>query len=127
MIKNGNGLLVWLGVSDLDRACDFYAETLGLEVLHMDTQAGWAEFSHPKTKARLALQQTDPEELMPSGGATVIFDVPQLNKTMKKLEKAGVPFLTGAISMNGFRIATFIDPDGNHLQLRESEDKKKAN
>lgn len=125
MLKHGESLLVWLGVSDLERACDFYAETLNLAVKHLDTQAGWAEFEHPHCSALLALQQIDPDELMPSGGATVVFDVPNLDKSMQNLEKAGVPFLTGKISMNGSQCATFIDPDGNNLQLRQKIKRKK--
>lgn len=123
MIKHGRGVLVWLGVSDLAKACDFYAEMLGLEIKQMDMQSGWAEFVHPKCKTRIAFIETDPDELQPSGGASLVFDVPNLKESMKKLEKAGVPFLTGVINMNGHSFATFIDPDGNNLQLRECKGK----
>jgi predicted enzyme related to lactoylglutathione lyase len=119
MIEHGSTLVVWIGVTDLEKASDFYAETLGLQVALLDHQAGWAEFVHPHCGAHLALQEVDPEELMPSGGATVIFDVPDIEKTMQQLEKSGVPFLTGVIALNGHRLATFVDPDGNHLQLRD--------
>jgi predicted enzyme related to lactoylglutathione lyase len=119
MIEHGNALVVWIGVSDLEKASDFYAETIGLQVAHLDQQAGWAEFVHPHCGARLALQQVDQDELMPSGGATVIFDVADIEKSMHALEKSGVPFLTGIINLDGHRLATFVDPDGNHLQLRD--------
>jgi len=122
MINHGRGILVWLGVSDLTKTCDFYAETLGLEMMHMDMQSGWAEFVHPNCQTRIAFVETDPDEIQPSGGASLVFDVPDLEECMKKLEKAGVPFLTGIISMNGHTFATFIDPDGNNLQLREYRD-----
>jgi len=121
MIEHGSTLVVWLGVSDLEKACDFYAETLGLKVALLDHQAGWAEFTHPHCGARLALQQVESDELMPSGGATVIFDVPDIELTMEQLEKGGVPFLTGVVPLNGHRVATFVDPDGNHLQLRDDQ------
>ena len=61
MASAGSGLLVWLSVSDLENACKFYAETLGLELVHLNDQVGWAEFHHPACDARVALRQTEKE------------------------------------------------------------------
>jgi predicted enzyme related to lactoylglutathione lyase len=119
MIASGTGLMVWLSVSDLQRACDFYGEVLGLSLKHVNDQVGWAEFAHPQAGALLGLRLSEKDEIIPAGGATVVFDVDDLAAGMAELEQAGVPFLTGAMNLNGYRYATFIDPDGNQLQLRE--------
>jgi predicted enzyme related to lactoylglutathione lyase len=119
MIGSAAGLLVWVGVSDLPRACDFYGEVLGLSLVHINDQVGWAEFRHPPSDARVGLRLSDKEEIIPAGGATLVFDVPELTAAMADLEQLGVPFLTGPMNLNGWRFATFIDPDGNQLQLRE--------
>jgi len=119
MIMHGSGLIVWLGVSDLEKSCDFYADTLGLELRHLDHNEGWAEFAHPHCAARLLLRLTDKDEISPAGGATVVFDVLDIRQAMEQLQGGGVPFLTEVINHNSHLYATFIDPDGNHLQLRQ--------
>jgi len=120
MAQAKKGLLVWLSVSDLDTACGFYADTLGLTLAHMDPQIGWAEFALPGSDGRVGLRETDEDEIIPAGGATLTFDVDNLEEIMGDLEKAGVMFITGVMSLNGHRFATFIDPDGNNLQLRQA-------
>jgi predicted enzyme related to lactoylglutathione lyase len=124
MKASETGLLVWFGVSDLPRACDFYGEVLGLSLAHLNDQVGWAEFRHPQSGARVGLRASDKEEIIPAGGATLVFDVQDLSVAMADLEKLGVPFLTGPMNLNGWRFATFIDPDGNQLQLREMTDRE---
>lgn len=121
MVRANTRLLVWLSVSNLDAACGFYADTLGLTLSHMDPQIGWAEFELPSSAARVGLRETEQDEIIPAGGATLTFDVESLEETMAELEGAGVMFITGVMSLNGHRFATFIDPDGNNLQLRQAD------
>jgi predicted enzyme related to lactoylglutathione lyase len=122
MITPGSGMLVWLSVSDLQKACDFYGEVLGLALQHRNEDVGWAEFRHPHCGTRIGLRVCDKEEIIPAGGATLVFDVTDLRAAMEKLEGQDVPFLTGVMNLNGYSFATFIDPDGNQLQLRETSD-----
>ncbi|NLH47862.1 MAG: VOC family protein [Myxococcales bacterium] len=121
MLGEGTGVLVWLGVTQLQRACDFYGKTLGLVLDYQNDEAGWAELRHPASGTRVGLRLTDEDELNPAGGATLVFDVQNLKVSMRELEKQEVLFLTGEMNLNGFRFATFVDPDGNNLQLRQAD------
>lgn len=121
MFGDGTGVLVWFGVTQMQRACDFYGKTLGLALNHLNEDAGWAEFEVPHCGTRVGLRLTDEEEIYPAGGATLVFDVKNLKTAMRDLEKQNVLFLTGEMNLNGFRFATFVDPDGNNLQLRQAD------
>jgi predicted enzyme related to lactoylglutathione lyase len=107
--------LAWYSVTDLDRAKDFYGATLGLKKTF--EMPGWTEFSHAEdaVSVGLALAKDAPN---PSGGATVVFRVPDVDQARKNLETKGVRFEGEVEEIPGaVRIATFRDPFENRLQL----------
>ncbi|MDP8223667.1 MAG: VOC family protein [Candidatus Lernaella stagnicola] len=119
MSNAGTGLLIWLSVSDLSTANNFYTELLGLKPVHVNQDVGWAELLHPGCGAHVGLRLAEKDEIIPAGGATLTFDVNDLENAVAGLERKGVTFITGVMNLNGYSFATFVDPDGNILQLRQ--------
>jgi predicted enzyme related to lactoylglutathione lyase len=106
--------VVWLPVTDIGRAVDFYSGTLGLDV--RDQQEQWAELE--TGGLTIGLNARDEESPAGEGGAVVAFR-PQgsLEDAVQELSGKGVEF-AGDISEHPWgRVAVFKDPDGNDLQL----------
>src|SRR4051794_21117404 len=81
--------LAWYSVTDMDRAKDFYGNVLGLKKT-FEAQ-GWAEFSHAAGNMSVGLA-LNPEPPRQTGGATVVFRVPDLEQARLNLAKHGVQF-----------------------------------
>lgn len=108
--------VVWLPVTDMQRAIDFYSTKLGLEVSRQEDE--WAELTANGLK--IGLNARDEETPGGEGGAVIAFE-PEggLDGAVDELSGAGVSF-EGDISEHPWgRIAAFTDPDGNALQLYE--------
>lgn len=106
--------VVWLPVSDMQRALSFYRDRLGLEALREEDE--WAELD--ANGLRIGLNAR--EEPRGSGGAILAFQ-PQdgLDSAVQELRSGGVE-IAGDVSEHPWgRVATFKDPDGNDLQLYE--------
>ena len=105
---------VWVPVSDMDRAVEFYSSTLDLGV--KDRQGDdWAEIE----AGGLTIGLNARESAGPSGGGAVISFQPDgdLDGEVDRLRGAGVEF-TGDISEHPWgRIVPFRDSEGNDLQL----------
>ena len=108
--------VVWLPVTDMQRAVDFYSGTLGLSVGQQESE--WAELEANGLK--IGLNARDKESPSGDGGAVVAFQAEGgLEGAVQELEGAGVQ-LDGGISEHPWgRIAAFRDPDGNALQFYE--------
>ncbi|QEC47410.1 VOC family protein [Baekduia soli] len=105
---------VWLPVSDMDRALDFYGETLGLKVTKHD--GDWSEVESDGTT--IGLNAKPSESPAGDGGALIAFGTDgELEDEVERLKGQGVAF-AGEISEHAWgRIVPFKDPDGNDLQL----------
>ncbi|MFZ0043126.1 MAG: VOC family protein [Solirubrobacteraceae bacterium] len=106
--------MVWLPVTDMERAVAFYRDRLGLEQAQ-----GEGDWSMLKSNG-LQIGLNARESAGGDGGAVIAFE-PQggLEKAVEELRSAGVE-VPGDISEHPWgRIATFKDPDGNDLQLYE--------
>ena len=107
--------VVWLPVSDLDTALDFYCQRLGLR--EQQREAQWAELD--ANGLRIGLNQREATGTG-SGGAVIAFQPEDgLEDTVTRLREQGVPFAGGISEHPWGRIAAFTDPDGNDLQLYE--------
>lgn len=105
---------VWLPVSDVDRAIDFYGDTLGLEVEQQED--GWAIV----TAGHVRIGLSDSLALGEEGGPIVAFGVGEgIEEAIEALP--GVE-LSDVVEQPWGRVADFVDPDGNHLQLYEPAD-----
>jgi catechol 2,3-dioxygenase-like lactoylglutathione lyase family enzyme len=108
--------LVFYWVADLDRAVSFYRDVLGLRLLRQDG-TNWAEFD--AGGRRFALHSaTDGQPVRP-GGATAVFAVGDLNQAKDRLSARGVRFEHEGDVEDYARFASFLDPDGNAVQLIE--------
>jgi len=108
--------VVWLPVTDMQRAVDFYSGTLGLTV--GQRQEEWTELEANGLK--IGLNARDEESPAGDGGAVVAFQ-PEggIEGAVEELKGAGAD-VDGNISEHPWgRIAAFRDPDGNALQLYE--------
>jgi len=108
--------VVWLPVTDIQRALGFYEGTLGLT--RKSAQEQWAELD--ANGLTIGLNARDEENPGPEGGAVVAFRPEgDLESTVSQLEGQGVSFVGGISEHPWGRIAAFQDPDGNSLQFYE--------
>ncbi len=107
---------IWMPVRDIERAVDFYHNTLGLEVVNRD--GPWAEVE--SGGVRIGLNGREPEGAGTKGGPVLSFRPEgSLEETVEELQGQGVEFPAG-ISEHGWgRVATFKDSEGNDVQLYE--------
>jgi predicted enzyme related to lactoylglutathione lyase len=101
--------VVWLAVANIDRALEFYADTLGLDIEQQEDH--WALVVAGAVRIGLNEELPDGE-----GGAVIAFGCDDIEEAASEL---GVEI--GEVSEHEWgRQASFRDPDGNELQLYES-------
>ena len=111
-------MVISIGVSDLDRAIEWYKDALGLELVYKLDQYGWCEMSTATKHATIGLGQN---EDLKTGGATPTFGVQDIDAARKHLESKDVRFDGDTYEIEGMvKLATFYDPDGNSYMLAES-------
>jgi len=108
--------LVYLFVSDMDRAVAFYGDTLGLTMQYRSGD-DWAQFDAGKVS--LGLHGLRPGE-PPQAGGTVGFTVEDLDAAKVALGVAAIAIdHEGGGEGREARFVTFRDPDGNALAYFE--------
>ncbi len=105
---------VWLPVTNMQRAIDFYSDTLDLKATTQKPE--WAELEADGLK--IGLNAHEEETPGGEGGAVVAFQPSgSIEDAVEELKDKGVEFSDGISDHPWGRIATFKDPDGNVLQL----------
>lgn len=115
MIKRVSNLHYW--TKSMDASVAFYRDVLGLD---FKTRSGddWAELDAGGTT--VALHGTYEGHAPPTDGATVVFEVDDLEGEMRLLAGRGVSFEGEVNEVPGYgRFVSFRDPDGNLLQMFE--------
>jgi catechol 2,3-dioxygenase-like lactoylglutathione lyase family enzyme len=115
MLKRVDNTHYW--TKDMDRSVAFYRDVLGLS---LRTRMGedWTEFVVDGTT--VALHGTREGHAPPQEGATVVFEVDDLERTMTALRAKDVAFEGEVNDVPGYgRFVSFRDPDGNLLQIFE--------
>ena len=115
MMKRVDNTHYW--TKDMDASVAFYRDTLGLP---LRTQMGedWAEFDVDGTT--VALHGTREGHAPPQGGATIVFEVDDLENEMIALRGKNVRFEGEVSDVPGYgRFVSFRDPDDNLLQIFE--------
>ncbi len=104
---------VWYRVSDLDAACDFYASTLGFELIFRDDSDRWARLAAGGSELGLSEER--------AGDPDIVFtlDVADVVAEADRLRAAGVEVGTALEIPGGLRIVDVFDPDGNRIQLAQ--------
>jgi CreA protein len=111
-------MVISIGVSDLDRAIEWYKDALGLELVYKLDQYGWCEMSTTTMHVTIGLGQN---EDLKTGGATPTFGVLDIDAARKHLESKDVRFDGDTYEIEGMvKLATFYDPDGNSFMLAQS-------
>ena len=104
-------------VQDLNRADEFYGNTLGLQ-RNPNSSERWVEYE----LGNVTLALVSPEAMGPDFEARghqmpIGLRVPDVAAARAKLEAEGVEFHHETIDSGVCQIANFSDPDGNTLQL----------
>ena len=111
-------LVISIGVSDLDRAIEWYKDVLGLELVYKLDKYGWCEMATATKHVTIGLGQN---EDLKTGGATPTFGVLDIDVARKHLESKDVRFDGDTYEIEGMvKLATFYDPDGNSYMLAQS-------
>ncbi len=102
-------------VTDMERAKQFYAETLGLDQV---SEAGFPEFQLGENiSVYLMNMQAIGSEFTAPHTAHIALRVPDVHETRKELEARGVEFDGDILDTSVCHMAFFRDPDGNALML----------
>lgn len=116
MIQAERADFVSVPVRDLERAAEFYGETLGLPRSRGWSER-WREYELGNVSlALIPIEMLGREEHTPNT-APIAIRVPDVAEAREKLEAAGVEFPIDTIDSGVCHIAPFHDPDGNALQL----------
>ena len=109
--------VVWMPVRDIERAKDFYRDTLGLQITNED--GDWAEVD--ANGLTLGLNGRESSGAKGEGGPVVTFQPEgSLEETLDDLKNQGVEVPAGISEHPWGRVATFKDSEGNDIQIYEA-------
>ena len=109
---------VFFNVDDMEKSVAFYRDTLGLPVKYQS--ADWVEFDAGNVTIALRRFGSGPEgrpELGVGEGATLVFEVEDIEKATAELEAKDVKLIGGLFEYGSVRLAAFADLNGNVLQI----------
>jgi uncharacterized glyoxalase superfamily protein PhnB len=114
-------------VTDQDKALEFYTKVLGFEKrVDAPTSDGRSRFVAVGIEGQdfsLVLWPGKPGQAEPVDGripAACTLETSDCPKAFETLKSRGVTFETDVLEYPWGKIAVFVDPDGNRLQLREA-------
>lgn len=113
-------------VQDATRARTFYEEVLGLKRGLASPDGTWTEYDLPGGGCLALFRHPDASAARPSGGASVAFEVADLDALNARLTAAGVVYLASMIHGPHCRMSNIQDSEGNALILHELARKKRA-
>ena len=114
--KFEGGLTAAYNVSDVRRSIDWYQDVLGFKVQYHLEEMGWCEMETHIPKVNVGLSQVENPEV--KGGPTLTWGVIDIDAARAELESKGVKFDGETTEIPDMvKLATFFDPDGNHLML----------
>jgi ribosomal protein L16 Arg81 hydroxylase/predicted enzyme related to lactoylglutathione lyase len=114
-----------LGVSDVERATEWYRRVLGSTVVSTIPEFGWVELS--TNVGGLTLGLTEMPTNVSNRGAVLDFEVDDLNRIRAVLEANGVAVRGPVAEIAGVaRIVSAHDLDGNQLMFFEPHDQGAA-
>ncbi len=110
-----------LGVKDATRARAFYEDVLGLTRGLASPNGVWTEYDLPGGGCLALFCHPDPAFAREPGGASVAFEVADLDALNERLMGAGVAYQGGMIHGPHCRMSNILDSEGNALILHELE------
>jgi predicted enzyme related to lactoylglutathione lyase len=108
-------------VDDTTRARAFYEGTLGLKRGSSAANGVWTEYDLPGGGCLALFNHPDPSAKGQRGttGASIAFEVEDLDRVMTDLRTRGVKFTSGVIESPVCRMANLVDSEGNAIILHE--------
>lgn len=114
---------VYYQTSDIEKAIEFYRDTLGMELNGYFEEVKWAEFN--AGNATFAINDPsafDPNAKAQAGGAAIAFAVEDVEEFVKQLEAKGVTVTIPTNETPVCHFACISDPDGNTIWLHNRKD-----
>ncbi len=113
--------LSWIVVKNMKRAVKYYTEIVGLKLMELNEEFGWAELQGYEGGSRLGIAQESPQEKVKAGqNAVVTFTVDDLEKVKGEMVKKGAKCEGDVFEVPGHvKMQTVIDSDGNRFQVCE--------
>ncbi|MCG8526937.1 MAG: VOC family protein [Opitutales bacterium] len=109
-------------VNDLQRAIEFYRDTLGLSVEGEVFENCWVEFDiQPTTLALYCPKETEKRDAN-IGGASVAIAVESVADTIAELKQKGVEISFDVFESPACYMAYIKDPDGNGVGIHQRKD-----
>lgn len=109
--------VVSISVTDLERACEFYRDVLGLgEPIYDLPDAGWIEFGSGSPSGNIAVTKAEPH-WQPNTGTTVVLNVGDCHTACTELRSRGVHCEDPVVFPGYVTYCSFYDPFGNRLQM----------
>ncbi|MGD8463009.1 MAG: VOC family protein [Anaerolineae bacterium] len=111
---------VFFNVDDMDQAVAFYRDALGLKVKY--ESADWVELDAGNVTIALRRYGSGPEgrpELGVGEGATLVFEVDDIQAARAELEAKDVKLIGPVFEYGAVKLAAFEDLNGNVLQIYE--------
>jgi len=113
------GLTAAYDVSDCARSIAWYQDMLGFKLQYHLEEMGWCELESPVARVNVGLSQVERPKV--EGGPTLTWGVKDIEAARAELEGKGVKFDGETrVIPEMVKLATFFDPDGNHLMLYQS-------
>lgn len=110
-------------VSDQEAAKNFYVDQVGMEVLGDNSWGDdqrWVQVGWPDAQTSLTLVTWFDD--MASGSLRgLVLETDDLDRDLRLMTERGVKFLGDPIEQPAGRFATFEDPDGNRMSLRQAD------
>ena len=106
-------------VEDSERARAFYEKTLGLTRGLASPEGTWTEYDLPQGGCLALFRHPNPSSARPAGGASIAFEVEDLDALSARLREAGVTFQGGLIHGANCRMLTMLDSEGNSIILHQ--------
>ena len=107
-------------VTDVERAKQFYGETLGLE-----HETDWGEIGAEFRAGQVTVAVFAPEKIgreFTSSSTAIALRVPDVAAAREALQAKGIEFHGETIDSGVCHMAIFHDPDGNPLMLHRRHD-----
>jgi predicted enzyme related to lactoylglutathione lyase len=105
---------------DSDRARAFYENKLGLKRGSSSPDGTWTEYDLPGGGCLALFKHPDPKQrTRGSGGASIAFEVADLDALIPQLKEQGVNFKSGIIPSPVCRMSIIEDSEGNSIVLHE--------
>lgn len=106
-------------VEDAARARGFYEDVLGLTRGMASANGVWTEYDLPDGGCLALFRHPDPTVARTAGGASVAFEVEDLDALATRLRAAGVRFQGGVVAGPRCRMQTIADSEGNSIILHQ--------